>query len=157
MIFVASLVDRPDLLDTAAGWGWSEWGRVAGRTLEQSTERRRRLVAENGFERCFMLLDDEAPAGMASLVRSDLDERPDLTPWLAGVYVAPSFRGRGHGARVIRAVEAAAQQSDIATLWLYTWTAAPLYRRLGWTDAETLTLNTGPALVMRRDFAKAAP
>ena len=61
----------------------------------------------------------------ASLVSNDLPSRPDLTPWLASVLVRPEFRGRGYSAPLVRHVEAAAAPIE-STLWLYTWTAAPL-------------------------------
>jgi N-acetylglutamate synthase-like GNAT family acetyltransferase len=58
--------------------------------------------------------------------------RRDLTPWLASVLVLPPFRGRGHSATLVKHVEAVAAAASVGTLWLYTWTAEPLYARLGW-------------------------
>ena len=40
---------------------------------------------------------------------------PDLTPWLAGVFVSPEARGRGHVIHLIRAVEGACWA--VAILW----------------------------------------
>jgi hypothetical protein len=48
--------------------------------------------------RTFILLADGEPVGTASLAAHDLDERPDLTPWLAGVFVDPHTRGQGYAA-----------------------------------------------------------
>ena len=56
------------------------------------------------------------------LVAHDLDERPDETPWLAGVFVSPEARGRGHVIHLIQAVEAACRAAASAVVW-------PLYRR----------------------------
>ncbi len=69
--------------------------------------------------RTFVLLVDDEPVGMASLDAHDLDTRPDLTPWLAGVFVAPHARA-GATPRLVAAVEAFAASLGVATLWLYT-------------------------------------
>jgi GNAT superfamily N-acetyltransferase len=113
------------------------------------------LAPPNGPEESFVLLDGDTPAGTASLAHDDLDSRPDLTPWLAGVYVPPAFRGRGHAAALVRHVEAAARAAGVGTLWLYTWTAAPLYARLGWvqTGLEHEIKRNHQVVLMRRDLA----
>jgi GNAT superfamily N-acetyltransferase len=55
--------------------------------------------------RTLVLLVEDEPVGTASLAAHDLDERPDLTPWLTGVFVAPHARGQGYAAELIAAVE----------------------------------------------------
>ena len=64
-------------------------------------------------------------------MNNDLPSRPDLTPWLASVLVLPPFRGKGYSAPLVRRVEEAAILSA-TTLWLYTWSAEPVYAKLGW-------------------------
>jgi hypothetical protein len=44
------------------------------------------------------------------------------------VLVRPGFRGRGYSKSLVKHVRAAA----VPVLWLYTWTAEPVYARLGW-------------------------
>jgi GNAT superfamily N-acetyltransferase len=106
-----------------------------------------------GPEETFVLFDRDRPVGTASLVHRDLETRPDLTPWLAGVFVQPAFRGQGYATELVRRVEAFASSASVPTLWLYTWTAEPLYTRLGWQRAG---LETDPkrgrevALMTRR-------
>jgi GNAT superfamily N-acetyltransferase len=92
----------------------------------------KRTAATAGLmPRTLVLLADGEPVGTASLVAHDLDERPDLTPWLAGMFVAPHARGQGHAARLIAAVEQEAAAASISTLWLYTNTAERVYARGG--------------------------
>jgi GNAT superfamily N-acetyltransferase len=87
-----------------------------------------------------VLLEDGAPAGTASLDHADLDTRPDLTPWLANVFVAPEFRGRGHARRLVRYIEAASRTGGgTEVLYLHTEDAMALY--------------AGPRLVGDRDGA----
>jgi hypothetical protein len=77
-------------------------------------------VSPSGLPQTFVLLVNDDPVGTASLVSHDLDERPDLTPWLAGVFVVPEARGRGHVMPLIRAVEDACRSAGIGTVWLCT-------------------------------------
>jgi len=85
-------------------------------------------------------------------VAHDLNERPELTPWLAGVFVEPHARGRGHAARLIGAVEEASRAASVSTLWLHTNTAERIYARAGWLTVETIRHNGKPFAPMRRDL-----
>ena len=87
--------ERPDLLPIVAEWTWREWWDAEGMTLEQTIAVYADCVAERGAPQTFVLLEDDRPVGTATLAREDLDERPELTPWLAGVFVVPDRRGAG--------------------------------------------------------------
>jgi GNAT superfamily N-acetyltransferase len=102
--------------------------------------------------RTFILLADGQPVGTASLVACDLDERPDLSPWLADVFVLPAARRRGYAVHLIAAVEEACRAASISTLWLYTRTAERLYARNGWRTVETVVHNGRSYALMRRDL-----
>jgi GNAT superfamily N-acetyltransferase len=67
------------------------------------------------------------------------------------VLVRPEFRGRGYSAPLVGHVEAAA---DSSVLWLYTWTAEPLYTRLGWerVGLERDTDRNIEVVLMKRDL-----
>ena len=86
----------------------------------------------------------------SSLASKDLDERPNLCPWLAGVFVTPEARGRGHALRLVSAVEAACRDAAIQTVWLYTSTAEGLYRRAGWQAVEYLQRQGKPTVTVMR-------
>ncbi len=96
---------------------------------------------------------DDEPVGTANLTAHDLDERPDLTPWLAGMFVAPHVRGRGYAARLVAAVDEEARRGSISTLWLYTNTAERVYARVGWRTIETVFHHDKPFALMRRDLS----
>lgn len=127
---IEAVSDRPDLAPIVAAWLLAEFGYPGGRTLAQITERI--LSPPRGPEETFVIFDHDQPAGTARLKYDDLASRPDLTPWLAGVFVAPEYRGLGYASALVRRVEAFASTASVPTLWLYTWTAEPLYARLGW-------------------------
>jgi GNAT superfamily N-acetyltransferase len=100
-------------------------------------------------------LADDVPVGTASLALQDLEERPDLTPWLAGVFIIPEMRGRGCAYRLLEAFDEACYAAYIETAWLYTSGVEPLYLKAGWQVAETIERPTKWSVtVMRRDFPK---
>jgi predicted GNAT family acetyltransferase len=100
----------------------------------------------------FVLLVDDEPVGTASITAHDLEERPDLTPWLAGVFVVPEARGQGYACQLVAAVEEEARRASISTLWLYTNTAERIYARVGWRTVETILHDGKPHALMRRDL-----
>lgn len=123
---VVAIADRPDLAPTVSGWLWVAFWRDAGSTRAEVNALVARATARRGPPQCFVLLVDGIPVGTASLAAADLDARPDLTPWLAGVFVVPEVRGRGYATLLVRAVEEAARAAAVRTLWLYTGAAEPL-------------------------------
>ena len=152
---IVTLAERPDLAAVVADWQWQEWGRPRGRLLASVTEEVAALLRPDGLESGFVLLDGGAPVGTACLTLADLDSRPDLSPWLASVYVPPPQRGRGHAARLVAAVEQAARAQGHSTLWLFTWTTAALYQRLGWQPVGPEPHPSGPVTLMRRTLSVA--
>ena len=150
---IVRIADRPDLVPIVAGWLWHEWWHQDGYTLEQTHDAVAASVSPSGPPQSFVLLVDGKPIGTASLVAHDLDERPDLTPWLAGVFVIPEARGRGHVVHLIEAVEAACRSAAIPVVWLYTAGAEHVYARAGWHSVETIQrLGRRPVTLMRRDL-----
>jgi GNAT superfamily N-acetyltransferase len=147
---VVTLRQRPELAPQVTEWLWQAFWREGGAGLETVREAVDRSVGRFGPQQSFVLLEGEDPAGTASLAAADLAARPDLGPWLAGVYVRPESRRRGHGARLVRAVERAAAAGGTETLWLYTAGEGALYRRLGWQAVERLPQGERMVLLMRR-------
>jgi hypothetical protein len=128
---IVKVADRPDTVPVVSRWLWEEWGRANGRTLEETSVRVAARTSVSGPEQCFVLLVDEVPVATASFVHRDLPSRPDLTPWLAGVFVQPEFRCRGFASHLVRAVEVSGRAVRILTIWLFTGSAVDLYARLG--------------------------
>lgn len=133
-------------------WRWEEWSR-GKEPFENALSRAQRATAAGlKIPQTFVLLVDDEPVGTASLTAQDLDERPDLTPWLAGVFVAPHARGHGYAPMLVAAVEEEARRQSISTLWLYTNTAERIYARVGWRTVEAVMHNDKPYALMRRDL-----
>ncbi len=147
---IVALTSRPELTPAVAGWLLDEFRHALSPSHDEQVAE---LLAQRAPEETFVLFDDNVPVGTASLVTNDLPSRPDLTPWLASVLVRPQFRGRGYSAPLVTHVEAIAAASA-SVLWLYTWTAEPLYARLGWEriGLERDTDRNIEVVLMKRDL-----
>ena len=153
MIEIVTIADRPDLAPIIADWLWSEGRKHNGYSLSQTVATIATSTSQIGPPQTFILLAAGNPVGTSSLVVADLDERPDLTPWLADVFVAPEARRKGHVSSLIQAVETAAIAASIQTLWLHTEHAARIYTKAGWQPVEIVERKGKlPVTLMRRDF-----
>jgi GNAT superfamily N-acetyltransferase len=149
---VFSLKSRPDFVSIVAQWLWSEFWRYNGVGLDQTLAKAVEATQAEHMPRIFVLTVDGEPVGMASLVISDLSSRPDLSPWLAGVYVVPRMRRRGLVLHLVKAVEAEAAAQGYDALWLFTRTAEHIYARGGWITTEMFERKGRDYALMRRDL-----
>jgi GNAT superfamily N-acetyltransferase len=154
-ITVIPIADRPDLVPVIARWLWEAFSQDDGHSLDQTQALVATSVSEVGPPQCFVLLVNGEPVGTASLTAEDLDERPDLTPWMASVFVVPEKRRMGLARRLIEAVERAGVDAAISTVWLYTHTAERLYAQAGWQAVE-LVRREGkkPVVLMRKQLVE---
>ena len=75
--------------------------------------------------------------GSASLIESDLSDRPELRPWLASLYVEPWARGRGVAPALMRRVVACAAANGARQVFLWCLAGLqPYYERHGWAVLE---------------------
>ena len=150
---IVRIAERPDLVPMVAQWLWDEWHLDADDSLEATHDAVAASVSPSGPPQTFVLLVDSRPVGTASLVAHDLDERPNLTPWLAGVFVIPEARGRGHVIHLIQAVEVACRSAGVGTVWLHTTSAERVYAGAGWHTMEAIQRHGRcPVTLMRRDL-----
>jgi N-acetylglutamate synthase-like GNAT family acetyltransferase len=84
-----------------------------------------------------------------------LDAMPRLKefqPWLALVYTLPEHRGKGYGASLCEEIQAQAKTMGTTDLFLFTYTAESLYKRLGWQQLERVELKGKDIAVMKREL-----
>lgn len=151
MVRVANAADCPELIDTVATWQWTEWG--GGDPLEAWTAGLRSRTNRDRVPMTFIAVDEAgAPIGSVSIVTHDMPDRTDLShlsPWIAGVLVLASKRGKGVGRLLLRHATAEAERIGADELFLYTSTVRPFYERLGWTFLRDDFYEGEPVAIMR--------
>lgn len=150
---VRYLADHPELVSTLGDWFHQEWGHIVPWGTPQGfAERFRSQLNRDALPVALVALDGGTLLGTASLRVSDMEERPERTPWLGGVYVRPEARGRGVGEALVRAVERLAREMGFREMFLFTTDREEFYRRLGWTTLEYADHHGEAAAVMRTEL-----
>jgi GNAT superfamily N-acetyltransferase len=150
------LRDRPELFSLVARWIWDEWHYLLVQRSAAEFEVWLRTARRGaGLPTTLVLIEDDHPVGTVSLESADMDIRPDLTPWLASLYVVPAARRRGFGRLLVRAAEVEASSLGITQLFLYTPAHEGFYAALGWESFEACEYRATPVVVMRRRITPA--
>ena len=95
---------------------------------------------------------DGEPVGTCLLVESEIEPDHDVSPWLAGLFVVPEYRGKGVGAALVRAIEDQARQRELSRVYLYTTHAVGFYKRLGWKVMDRTNWQGFDTALMDRDL-----
>ena len=152
---IEKLALHRDWITMIARWHFDQWGPLTG---------------SNSIEEYVSFLDDTTkcttvpsvlvasvngePTGSATLLRCDMEIRNDLVPWLGQIFVAPSYRKRGIGTALVRAVAAEARRIGYDRLYLYTSGELPrFYECLGWSIRERVRYLGKERVVMQYDPA----
>jgi N-acetylglutamate synthase-like GNAT family acetyltransferase len=134
---ISDLRQRPEFFDTVALRIWQAWWEAEGAPLHYISGRLRENMEDTPIPFALIAHDGKRFLGTASVITSDLAERPQLAPWVAAVWVEEQARGRGIGAAL---VDRAAQDCfalDIARAYLCARPRmSAFYERLGWTLRE---------------------
>lgn len=127
-----------EIIQQIADWYLAEWHIPIEKTIQNISS-----MPESGTPlQMIMTLNGEmiATAGIYHTVA--LTERVPrfaaFSPWLALVYTVPELRGNGYGAILCQKVNEYAKELGLKELFLFTHTAEPLYKRLGWQLMERL-------------------
>ena len=137
---IAPFADHPELAESVARWHFDEWGALSpDATLEAWTAHIQQSASRASLPITYIALDASAGddlLGSVTLVECDMETRPDLTPWLAGLFVRPASRSLGVGSLLALHAVSAAAAMGVARLYLYTHAARSFYERLGWHALE---------------------
>ena len=166
-IVIEYLATRPEFLEQLAELSWKEWQDIyeqRDQTLEHCRKNYRERMNTDCLPLTFVALHGSPPSpgygvasnlvGMVSLKFHDLDTRPDLDPWLGGLFVLPEYRNRGVGTILMNRATEEARKLNVAKLYLWTHTAERLYQRLGWQLVERTDYFGKQAVVMSTDLSK---
>jgi len=150
---IEQLSERPDLLPTVAGWIYKEWWtEVDGANVGALTDLLQAHLILNQIPITLVASFENYPVGTATLLAHDVEteEWPNLSPWLAAVYVMPDYRRQGVGAALINAIVEKAASLGVGVLYLLTLGREEFYAGLGW---QVLHRSEGKVVMWRSGVA----
>ena len=147
---ILNLAAAPEHIPTIAAWHHAQWGYLnPGTTVETRIQKMQRYLKGHAVPAMYICVDGDQLVGTAALVESDMDSHPELSPWLASVYVNPDYRNRGVGAALVRHVVSKAKAQGFCPLYLFTPDQKNFYQSLGWEFMEQESYRGGEATLMK--------
>ena len=152
---IAFLADHIEHVPQLAAWFHSEWSHLyPARTLTEVEASIRERTGKNHLPLALVALENHQLRGTVCLKIHDMESRTELSPWLAGLFVAPDHRRRGIGAQLLGAIEGQALSLGITGLYLYTPAAEQFYLARGWRVLEHTHYHHYPVTIMRKTLAE---
>lgn len=134
---ITPLFACPVFAQTVADRIWRAWWADDGYPLAHILTPLLVGLTEPGLPVTFVAHQDGRFLGTASLIAADLADRPDLTPWVAALWVEPAARGQGLGRALADRAAAEAFARGFPAVWLNALPAMePWYTARGWELVE---------------------
>jgi GNAT superfamily N-acetyltransferase len=131
---------RPGIPEIAlcARWRIQAFSGVIGARLDDEIASLERFVADQREQTALMAERSGSLAGTCLLVPSEIEPVHNVSPWLAGLFVAPEHRRHGVGAALVRAIEEEARARD--------------HQHLDWTIQDRVDWLGYPTVLMAREL-----
>ncbi|MBR1653777.1 MAG: GNAT family N-acetyltransferase [Clostridia bacterium] len=123
MLIIYNIKDKPEYIEEVAKLTQKEWGEKnlseeefkirVGRSISRINDQ-----LDNPFYCKLILLDDDVLVGFISIFEHDGDERLDLRPWYATMFVKEEFRGNGYSRILNDAILDEARNRGFSRLYL---------------------------------------
>ncbi len=145
------LEHAPEALPTVAAWIHTEFPHeFVGVPLADWTQDL--WDAQGRNITTFVAILDGLVMGTASLDANDLPVRPNLTPWLASVFVDVDHRSKGIASQLVARVEREARDRGVTRLHLHTTDRESFYAQRGWMVLERLVAWNLETVVMVKNL-----
>ncbi len=149
---IIDLKFEPYHIPRLAEWHHQEWSYLnPDLTVSQRAEWMQSYLSDDLVPSTFIALREQL-LGSAAIIEHDLETRPDLSPWLASVFVAPEHRGQGIGTKLVIHVMEKVREAGILVLYLFTPDKEGFYQKLGWQTLSKETFRDHPITVMQANL-----
>ena len=125
MLKIYNLKEKQNYIKEVAILTQKEWGEknLNNKDLEEKINNKVEKIILNLDDPNYcklLLLDDETLVGFISIFPQDGEERKDLSPWYATMYVKKEYRGKGYSKILNDAILKEARKRKIKRLYLKT-------------------------------------
>lgn len=145
MLKIYNIKDKQEYLKEVAILTQKEWGKTCNTQAEfnQKILRKIEKIKNNLDNKNYcklILLDNDELIGFISIFEHDCDERKNLSPWYATMFVKKEYRGNGYSKILNNEILKEAKSRGFKRLYLKT-TLDNYYEKFGAKYLETLTNN----------------
>ena len=142
MLKIYNIKDKQEYLKEVAELTQKEWGKQIISPLEYDDKINKKIAKiiqnfDNPLYCKLVLLDDSTLIGFISIFPTDGEERKDLSPWYATMFVKKDYRGNGFSKMLHNAIIEEAKKRRIHKLYLKT-TLNNYYEKFGAIFLENL-------------------
>ena len=126
MLKVFNIKDKQKYIEEVAILTQKEWGKQNLTEEEFKLKIKKKidkikLNMDNPYYCKLILLDNDILIGFISIFPKDGEERQDLSPWYATMYVKEEYRGKGYSRILNDSILAEAKKRNIKKLFLKTY------------------------------------
>lgn len=142
MLKIYNIKEKQEFLREVAELTQKEWGHQTNSEgeFEKKVQNKISKIVQNFNNPSYcklILLENNNLIGFISIFPTDGDERIDLTPWYATMFVKEEYRGKGYSKILNDAILSEARKRNIPKLYLKT-SLNNYYEKFGATYLETL-------------------
>lgn len=142
MLKIYNLKEKLQYIDEISILTQKEWGEKNLPEKDFNLKAKQKVLkiksTLNKFNYCkLILLDDNNLVGFISIFPKDCEERQDLSPWYATMYVKEAYRGKGYSKILNDAIIAEARKRNFRKLYLKS-NIEGYYEKFGAKYMETL-------------------
>ena len=131
---ISPITDIRSAIPLLANWHHQEWPHLNSKSydLKARITDYEKIAEAKTFPAMFVAHRNGNPLGSARLIDNDMDTHPELSPWLASLYVLKEFRHQGIGSALIRKIENTATELNFETIYLFTEDKQSIYNKQAW-------------------------
>lgn len=134
---ISDLRQQPAFFDAVADRIWRAWWKERGFPADTIAGRLRENMNASPIPFALVVHRDETFIGTASVIASDLEERPQYSPWVAAVWVDPQYRMREIGSALVARAASDAFALNFRRVYLCAEKERRrFYIRQGWVPIE---------------------
>lgn len=115
---ISDLKTHPHFLDDAADRVWNAWWRQDGHQLDFIKGLFQENLTAETTPVALIAHEGSAFLGTVSLIDSDMEARPQYTPWVAALWVEEQQRSHGIGGALLKAVAQQARDLNFSEVYL---------------------------------------
>ena len=149
---ILDLQREPQHINLLSVWHHRQWSyRNPDHRIKHRAKHMEEFLTPHFIPSMFIAKQNEL-IGSAAIVKQDMPSYPELSPWLANVYVKPDFRGLGVGKQLVNHIVEQALRHNIHRLYLYTPDHSDFYLKLGWKILEITHYQNSHVTIMYKDL-----